>query len=123
MDVGWLNKNFNITRISDAWQYFDTAYTIRYFNMYQYGNIISLRLVINNPDGVFPQGRVELGTLKKYAPMDGMLIPISASTSINSFLTRVANLVISSRTLSVDNHVNNDVREFTIQIMYLTNDI
>ena len=118
-----LNKNLQIMPIPNAEQYLETAYTIRYFNMYQYGNIISLRLVINNQEGVFPQGRVELGTLKKYAPMDGILIPISASVNVNSFLTRMANLVISSRTLSVDNHANNDVREFTIQIMYLTNDI
>jgi hypothetical protein len=118
-----LNKNFKIMPIPNTEQYLDTAYTIRYFNMYQYGNIISLRLIINNSDGVFPQGRVNIGTLKKYAPLDGLLTPISASVNVNSFLTRMANLVISSRTLSVDNHANNDVKEFTIQIMYLTNDI
>jgi hypothetical protein len=109
--------------IPNAEQYLDTTYTIRYMDIWQYGNIIGLHLAINNPDGVFPQGRVELGTLTKYAPLDGMLTPVSASASVNGFLTRMANLVILSRTLYVDNHINNDVKEFTIQIMYLTNDI
>jgi hypothetical protein len=118
-----LNKNLQITRISDAWQYFDTVYTIRYMDIWQYGNIIDLRLAINNPDGVFPQGRVSIGTLKKYAPLNGLVTPISASVNVDSFLTRVANLLIFDGLLTVDNHSNNDVKEFTIRIMYLTNDI
>jgi len=116
---------------ADTWTEYDRGFTpnsgyAQYdlFRAYKKGKEVYIRFHVTKSDqSVFAQTRHTVGTLsEEFRPKGYVNRPVSASNGINSYLTRITNIIIAANgQVILDCYQNNDVKQVTVEMSYVTN--
>lgn len=114
-----LNK---VTDISDKIT-IASGYTGRIVQAYEKNGFVTLRVLLNRGGSTkFTQGRTAgaFSIDSAYAPYDQIIHPIGASTAVNGYVNRWANLLITTTGATlIDSYAYADIKEMEITVTYM----
>lgn len=99
-----------------------SGFTGRIKQAYCWGKLVTIRLLLNRGGTNFVQGRTSsaFSINSAYAPKDQIIHPISASTAVNGYVNRWANLLVTTTGASlIDSYAYSDIKEMEITITYM----
>lgn len=115
--------DYNVTTDISSYITVASGYTGRIVQAYERNGFITLRLLLNRGGTTnFTQGRTSgaFTINSAYAPYDQIIHPIGASTAVNGYINRWANLLITTTGATIiDSYAYADIKEMEITVTYM----
>lgn len=110
-DIATINSNLSVSECTN----FTTTMSIVHFKMFKYGNLIMLKIYIDNLSTA--KTWVTVGNVTKYKPIEAIYMPLAGS---NNSYTGAAYI---GKDGTIELYVESITATFATQIMYFTTDI